>query len=165
MLAAHAFPARPARWRRLGTVGPPLERAFANVTHTLVGTSPDDRRPVRSHVSPVGRGPEADASTEIDYEAIAASPEFRDLRRRHRRFVFPMCALFFCWFMLYVLLAAFAHDFMSYRLVGNITVGLVFGLLQFVSTAGITMLYVRFAKKTMDPRIDALRERVGATRQ
>lgn len=150
-------------WRGSVTRNTSLERILANVTRTLDATTAGDRRSAGSR-APLGSGePGAGGRTVIDYEAIRSSPEFRDLRRRHRRFVFPMCALFFCWFMLYVLLAAFAHDFMTYRLVGNITVGLVFGLLQFVSTAGIVLLYRRFAKKIMDPKIDALRARVGAT--
>ncbi|MGH3436701.1 MAG: DUF485 domain-containing protein [Sciscionella sp.] len=124
----------------------------------------------RPDTNPAGTAAGPDWSG-VDYLAISASEDFRDLRKRHRRFVFPMCALFFCWFMLYVLLAAYAHDFMGYAIVGHITVGLVFGLLQFASTAAITVLYLRFARKTMDPRVDAIRERartdqserVGAT--
>jgi hypothetical protein len=43
---------------------------------------------------------------EIDFLAIQRSPEFAVLRRRLRRFVFPMSAAFFGWYLCYVLLAA-----------------------------------------------------------
>ena len=38
-----------------------------------------------------------------------------------------------------VLLAAYARSFMSFQLIGEINIGLVLGLLQFVSTAVITV--------------------------
>ncbi|PRW64038.1 DUF485 domain-containing protein [Actinopolyspora mortivallis] len=80
-----------------------------------------------------------------------SSAEFVALRRRLRGFVFPVAVLFLAWYLLYVLLADYAHGFMSIRLFGNINVGLVLGLLQFVSTFGITALYVRFANRRLDP--------------
>ena len=54
------------------------------------------------------------------------------------RFVFPMTAFFLSWYFLYVLLAAFAPHYMAIRVVGNVNIGLIFGLLQFVSTFAIT---------------------------
>jgi uncharacterized membrane protein (DUF485 family) len=49
---------------------------------------------------------------------------------------------------------------MSIKLVGNINVGLVFGLLQFISTFAITALYVRYADRTLDPASKAIRDRI-----
>ncbi|WP_158887367.1 DUF485 domain-containing protein, partial [Amycolatopsis anabasis] len=43
------------------------------------------------------------------------SPEFKELRTRLRKFVFPMTALFLAWYLLYVLLADYAHGFMSVK--------------------------------------------------
>jgi uncharacterized membrane protein (DUF485 family) len=97
------------------------------------------------------------AESQTDWERIQESPEFTGLRRRLRVFVFPMTALFLLWYLLYVLLADYAHGFMSTRLFGNITVGLVFGLLQFVSTFVITGLYVRYANRKLDPVADEIR--------
>jgi uncharacterized membrane protein (DUF485 family) len=92
-----------------------------------------------------------------DWEEIAASPDFQELRHRLRSFVFPMTGLFLAWYLLYVLLASYAPSFMAIKLVGNINVGLVFGLLQFVSTFAITFLYVRFADRRLDPLAAQLR--------
>jgi uncharacterized membrane protein (DUF485 family) len=100
------------------------------------------------------------AEPQTDWERIQGSPEFTDLRRRLRVFVFPMTALFLLWYLLYVLLADYAHAFMSTKLFGNITVGLVFGLLQFVSTFVITGLYVRYANRKLDPVADGIRARI-----
>ncbi len=98
-----------------------------------------------------------------NFAAIHDSPEFIALRRRFRRFVFPMAALFFAWYLTYVLLAAYAHGFMSHRLFGLVTVGLVLGLLQFVSTIAITIGYVRYARRHLDPRVAAIRAGAGVS--
>ncbi|SDQ17829.1 DUF485 domain-containing protein [Quadrisphaera sp. DSM 44207] len=94
------------------------------------------------------------------FEEVHGSCEFEALKRSFRRVIFPATAVFLAWYFLYVLLAAFAQDFMATRLIGNINVGLVFGLLQFVSTFAITMAYRRWADRTYDPAATALRERI-----
>ena len=104
--------------------------------------------------------PERDAlsSRHAQYVAVQHSPEFQDLRSRLRRFVFPMTAFFLVWYATYVLLGAFAHDFMATQVFGNVNVGLIIGLGQFLTTFVITGLYVRFANRELDPRSAAIRE-------
>lgn len=92
-----------------------------------------------------------------DWRQVQASAEFVELRRRLRRFIFPMTVAFLAWYMLYVLLATYARGFMSQKLFGNINVGLVLGLGQFASTFLITWLYVRYADKQVDPLAEELR--------
>lgn len=94
---------------------------------------------------------------------IQGSPEFAELRRKLRRFVFPMTALFLAWYAAYVLLGAFAHDFMAAKVVGNINLGLLIGLGQFLTTFVITGLYVRFANRELDPRAAAIRAQAQAS--
>jgi uncharacterized membrane protein (DUF485 family) len=88
---------------------------------------------------------------------VQASPEFEELRRTFRRWVFPMTGLFLAWYFLYVLMSNYAHDFMSKSVIGNVHVGLVFGLLQFVSTFVITMAYAHWADTKLDAEADRLR--------
>ena len=95
-----------------------------------------------------------------DWVSIEESADFAVLRHRLRRFVFPMTAAFLVWYLLYVLLSDYAHDFMSTKVVGNINVGLVFGLLQFVSTFLITWLYVRYADRKLDPISEKIRAEI-----
>jgi uncharacterized membrane protein (DUF485 family) len=71
-----------------------------------------------------------------------------------------MTVLFLLWYLTFVLLADYAHGFMSTKLFGNITVGLVFGLLQFVSTFVITGLYVRYANRRLDPVAEKIRTEI-----
>ena len=91
---------------------------------------------------------------------VQASPEFQELRSRLRRFVFPMTAVFLLWYFAYVMLGAFAHDFMAIKVWGNINVGIVIGLGQFVTTFLITFIYVRFANRELDPRAEAIRNKL-----
>ncbi|MFE9786676.1 DUF485 domain-containing protein [Nocardia salmonicida] len=109
--------------------------------------------------APDPRTPSAD-----EWLAVQASPQFQDLRNRLRRFVFPMTALFLTWYLSYVLLGAYAHDFMAQKVFGNVNVGLLLGLGQFVSTFLITGLYVRFANRELDPRAAAIREELEGGR-
>lgn len=95
-----------------------------------------------------------------EYRAVQASPEFQELRSRLRRFVFPMSALFLVWYSAYVVLGAFAHDFMATKVWGDINVGLLIGIGQFVSTFVITGIYVRFANRELDPRAEAIRTKL-----
>jgi uncharacterized membrane protein (DUF485 family) len=103
------------------------------------------------------------ANTAQQFLDMQASPEFQDLRTRLRRFVFPMTAVFLVWYATYVLLGAFAHDFMATAVFGNVNVGLLIGLGQFVSTFVITGLYVRFANRELDPRAAAIRAEMEGT--
>jgi uncharacterized membrane protein (DUF485 family) len=100
------------------------------------------------------------------YRDVQLSPDFSELRRRFRRFVFPMTGLFLVWYFVYVLLADYAHGFMSHKIGGgNITVGLLFGFGQFVSTFAITLLYVRWADQKFDPDAKHLRDQIEGEHQ
>ena len=100
--------------------------------------------------------------TAQEYRQAQDSPEFAELRRRFRRFAVPMTVGFLAWYLLYVLLSTYAHDFMSTEVFGNVNLGLLLGLGQFVTTFGITTLYVRYSGRTTDPIADEMRERLEA---
>lgn len=97
---------------------------------------------------------------EAKYLAVQKSPEFRSLRKRYRGWVFPVTIAALIWYLAYVLVAAYAPDFMAQPLWGNINVGLVLGLLQFVTTFVITGLYIRYAGRVLDPASTLIREKM-----
>lgn len=100
------------------------------------------------------------------YDDVQRSEAFADLKRRLRRFVFPMSAGFLLWYLAYVVLASYAPGFMATRVAGShITVGLLLGLGQFVTTFVITQVYVRFAERTLDPRARDIRRAVERARR
>jgi uncharacterized membrane protein (DUF485 family) len=95
------------------------------------------------------------------YVQMEADPRFAELRHRYRSFVFPATAAFLIWYLLYVLLSAYARGFMDTKLVGNFNVAFLFGLLQFVSTFGIAWAYARYADRRLDPLSAELREGIS----
>jgi uncharacterized membrane protein (DUF485 family) len=98
--------------------------------------------------------------TPDEYLEAQNSPEFAELRRRFRRFAFPMTVAFLAWYLLYLLLSTYAHEFMATKVFGAVSIGLLFGLAQFVSTFVITHLYVSHANRRTDPIADEMRERL-----
>ena len=94
------------------------------------------------------------------HERVQTSPEFAELRSRLRRFVFPMSAAFMLWYLAYVLMASYAPEVMAIPVLGYINLGIVVGLLQFVSTFVITGLYVRYAGARLDPVAESIRTRM-----
>lgn len=89
--------------------------------------------------------------------STAYDPRFRRLRGRHRGFAFPMTVAFLAWYLLYVVLSAYARDFMATRVAGHVNLALVLGLGQFVSTFLIAAAYARYAQRRLDPLADELR--------
>ncbi len=106
-----------------------------------------------------------DAGGGSSFAEVQDSDEFQGLKRTLRRFVFPATVLFLAWYVLYILLSAYARDFMSTKLFGNINIAYVFGLLQFVSTFVIAFIYSRYAEKHFDPTADRIRHRLEGTSQ
>ena len=99
-------------------------------------------------------------TTKLDvYESLHATAEFKRLRHKYRSFAFSWTIVFLAWYLLYVFASNWATGLMDTKVVGNINVALIFGLLQFVSTFGIAWLYARHAAKELDPlAADLLRQ-------
>jgi uncharacterized membrane protein (DUF485 family) len=98
--------------------------------------------------------------TPEEYREAQNSPEFTELRRRFRRFAFPMTVAFLVWYLVYVLLSTYAPDLMATKVFGNVNLGLLLGLAQFVTTFLLTQIYVRHADHVTDPIRDEMRERL-----
>jgi uncharacterized membrane protein (DUF485 family) len=112
--------------------------------------------------------PTPDRSTAVDhyqasrqdpvYDRLAETAEFKELRRRYRGFAFPATIAFLVWYLLYVVMSNWATGFMSHKLLGNINVALVFGLLQFVTTFVLAWVYSNYSTKHLDPLARQLNE-------
>lgn len=112
---------------------------------------PEDQRPPDQHSS-AGQIPAA------EFGRVQASPEFARLRKVFRSFAFPMTVVFLVWYFAFILLSTLAPGFMAIKVAGLFNVGILFGLLQFVSTFLITWLYFRHMNKNVDPIATSLRE-------
>ena len=95
--------------------------------------------------------PQRDAGRDIDWDAIERSPEFQELVRRRKAFVLPATIFFLSWYMGFILLAAYAEDFMSERVYEGLTVGYCLALTQFVMVLVLGLMYLRKASKVFDP--------------
>ncbi|MEY9844808.1 DUF485 domain-containing protein [Streptacidiphilus sp. MAP5-3] len=84
------------------------------------------------------------------YRAAHDSAEFRAIRTRYRRFVFPATLAFLLWYLLYVVLAVTAPQLMARPIAGPLNTAWLLGLLQFVSTFLLTWLYARHARNHRD---------------
>lgn len=98
--------------------------------------------------------------TAQEFRDMQNSQEFGELRSKFRSFAFPMTIAFFVWYIAYVLIATFASEWMSTPVFGSINIGLLFGLLQFVTTFVITYVYILFANKNLEPRQAAIRKKM-----
>ncbi|UOQ87789.1 DUF485 domain-containing protein [Agromyces endophyticus] len=96
----------------------------------------------------------------VDYPAVQRSPEFQELRHTHRKFVFPVLGACLVWYFGYVLLASYAHDFMSTPVWGHVNVAMLLGLAQVVTTFAVTTWYVSYANRKLDPRAETLRDEI-----
>ena len=93
----------------------------------------------------------------IDYPAFEENPTYKQLKKRQRSFVWPVLVAAMAWYITYVILATYASAWMKTLVFGNISVGLLFGLGQFVTTFAITQWYVSYANKKLDPLASELR--------
>ena len=87
----------------------------------------------------------------IDWEAIERSPEFQELVRKRRAFVLPGTLFYLAWYMGFILLVAYAEDFMSRSVYEGLTVGYCLALTQFVMVLVLGLLYLRKSDNEFDP--------------
>jgi len=98
---------------------------------------------------------------DVDYRAVQQSDQFRQLKKRHRGFVFPVLLACLVWYFAYVLLAMYAHDFMSTPAFGHVNVAMLLGIAQIITTFAVTTWYVSFANRRLDPIASEIRESVA----
>jgi uncharacterized membrane protein (DUF485 family) len=93
---------------------------------------------------------ERDPST-IDWEEIERSSEFQELVSRRRRFVIPCTVFFLAWYMTFIVVCAYAPDFMGESVYQGLTVGYVYALTQFVMVFTLGLWYLRKSDREFDP--------------
>lgn len=126
----------------------------------------DPERHLPPHHNPLPElsGPPAYVVDDARLAQVQASDEFQELKKRFRNFAFPLSIAFLIWYFAFVLMSTYAVDLMSKKVMGNVTIGLVWGLLQFVTTFAITALYIRHANKNLDPIAGKIRTELEGTR-
>ncbi|MFG2307135.1 DUF485 domain-containing protein [Streptomyces sp. NPDC048566] len=84
------------------------------------------------------------------YLEVQRSAAFREVRSRYRRFVIPAVAVFFPWYVAYVVTATTAPGLMARPVAGVVNVALVAGLGQFLTTFLLAWAYARHARLRRD---------------
>ncbi len=88
---------------------------------------------------------------QVDWDAAARSPEFKELVTQKRRFVVPATIFFLTWYFGFIVLAGVAPDFMGEKVIEGVTVGYIFALSQFIMVWVLAAAYLRRADKVFDP--------------
>lgn len=108
--------------------------------------------------SPPQGPPESTSPTPEQFQAVQRSEEFGRLRSSFRSFAIPMTVAFLVWYFAYVLLSTYVEGLMSTPVLGNLNLGLLLGISQFLMTFLITWLYIRHANRNLDPIAEKLRD-------
>jgi uncharacterized membrane protein (DUF485 family) len=87
----------------------------------------------------------------VDWDAAADSPEFKELITQKRRFVVPATIFFMTWYFGFIILAGVAPDFMGEKVIEGVTIGYIFALSQFIMVWVLAAMYLRRADKVFDP--------------
>ncbi len=102
-------------------------------------------------VSSVSREHEAPAVAAAEvYLEVQRSAAFQEVRSRYRRFVVPGVAVFFAWYVAYVVTATTAPGLMARPVTGAVNVAMLAGLAQFLTTFLFTWAYARHARLRRD---------------
>ena len=102
---------------------------------------------------------QGDAGKNIDWEAVERSPEFQELVRKRKAFVLPGTIFFLSWYMGFILLTAYAEDFMASRVYEGLTVGYCLALTQFLMVLVLGLLYLKKSATVFDPLAEKAIER------
>ncbi|MEV8315730.1 DUF485 domain-containing protein [Streptomyces sp. NPDC059900] len=135
---------RDAGQARTGDPRDPWYDALASGWGELDGTG------APAPVVPPRSAPERSASAADIYLEVQRSAAFQEVRARYRRFVVPGVAVFFTWYVAYVVTATTAPGLMARPVAGSVNVAMVAGLGQFLTTFLLTWAYARHARLRRD---------------
>jgi uncharacterized membrane protein (DUF485 family) len=98
---------------------------------------------------------------DVDWEAIAHSPEFQELLGARRRVALIALGIEAVWLGGFLILSAYARDFMDQTLWGGISVAYALALSLIPMTWGLALFYVRASDRVLDPLARRAAERAG----
>ena len=81
----------------------------------------------------------------MQWDKIAASPQFKDLMATKKVFIVPAFIFFVVYYFALPVLVGYAPTFMSTKVIGNVNIAYLFALSQFFVAWIIAGLYVKAA--------------------
>nr|WP_311513004.1 DUF485 domain-containing protein [Nocardiopsis sp. DSM 44743] len=91
-------------------------------------------------------------------ERVSVDPRFVKLRRRFAYQAGALVVAFLGSYMAYLLLSAYARDFMSVQIADSINVALLLGIGQFLLTFVLAWAFGRFSARAIDPLAAQIRD-------
>jgi uncharacterized membrane protein (DUF485 family) len=105
-----------------------------------------------------------DARPHPDEVDLDDDPDVRaldELAARRLRVALALTAAMLVVYFGFILLIAFAKDFLAERIVSGLTVGMALGVCVIFATWALTWAYVRWANRVYEPEAARLREAIG----
>nr|WP_239648078.1 DUF485 domain-containing protein [Nocardiopsis ganjiahuensis] len=93
---------------------------------------------------------------------MSVDPRFVKLRRRFALQAGALVGTFLFSYLSYLLLSAYARDFMSVQIVDSVNVALVMGVGQFLLTFVLAWAFGRFSVRSIDPLAEEIRDHARA---
>jgi uncharacterized membrane protein (DUF485 family) len=87
---------------------------------------------------------------------VEQSEQFQELEATRRRVVLPLLGLFVVWFGGFLVLTAYARDFLAKDIYRGFTVAYLLAFSIVVMTWLIAFIYIRSARASLDPRVDRM---------
>ncbi|WP_245928837.1 DUF485 domain-containing protein [Murinocardiopsis flavida] len=87
---------------------------------------------------------------------MGTDTRFVRLRRRFAAATAILVTVCLGWYLCYLYLTAYARDFMSIQVLGDINVALLFGIGQFATTLVFAWAFARYAERCIDPLADEI---------
>jgi uncharacterized membrane protein (DUF485 family) len=113
----------------------------------IVGSATDISPVTRSGPKPAHELTATEEAGSTDWEAIAASPDFKNLLKAKARFIVPAMCFFIVYYFALPALVGYARTFMDKRVLGPVNLAYLFALSQFFMAWIIAALYVRAANR------------------
>src|SRR5699024_11610329 len=85
-----------------------------------------------------------------EYIKIEQTEEFKELKRRKYRFIFPVPLLFIYYYLFFIVMSAYAQIFMSQPLWGNLTTGYLFGVSYYLVVWALGFVCVMLSCQYVD---------------
>lgn len=90
-----------------------------------------------------------------NYQEIANSEEYQQLKKSKSSFVWPIVLLFIAYYMCLPLMAGYGKDLMSKFVFGNITFGYLYGISYYLVAWVLAFVYV-FKARSFDSQSEAI---------
>ena len=113
----------------------------------IVGSATDITPLTHAGPKPAHERTATEEAGQTNWEAIAASPAFKELLKAKARFIIPAMCFFITYYFALPALVGYARDVMDKKVLGPVNLAYLFALSQFFMAWIIAALYVRAANR------------------